>query len=140
MIHTADVDPAPANANRESNDECAACAARTDGVIPTNLNGFGFDAAALVAAWEESFEVEIDGVIKRCAPLRAWTRTKRDKAWESVDPKDKKNLSNKFGEWLGAYWALTHEDALPLEKQTTKLIAKIKPSVSAWETTLKGAI
>ena len=69
MIHTADVDPAPANANRESNDECAACAARTDGVIPTNLNGFGFDAAALVAAWEESFEVEIDGADVRCAPL-----------------------------------------------------------------------
>ena len=80
VIHTADVDPAPANANRESNDECAACAARTDGVIPTNLNGFGFDAAALVAAWEESFEVEIDGADVRCAPLRVWTRTKRDKA------------------------------------------------------------
>ena len=67
----------------------------------------------MVEAWEESFEVEIDGVIKRCAPLRVWTRTKRDKAWVSVDPKDKKNLSNKFGEWLGAYWALTHEAALP---------------------------
>ena len=112
MIHTADADPAPANANRESNDECAACAARTDGVIPTNLNGFGFDAAALVAAWEESFEVKIDGADVRCAPLRVWTRTKRDKAWELVPQKDKKNLSNKFGEWLGAYWALTHEDAL----------------------------
>jgi hypothetical protein len=112
-IHTADADRAPANANRESNDEGAACAARTDGVIPTSLNGFGFDAAALVAAWEESFEVKIDGADVRCAPLRVWTRTKRDKAWESVDPKDKKNLSNKFGEWLGAYWALTHEDALP---------------------------
>jgi hypothetical protein len=36
VIHTADADPAPANANRESNDEGAACAARTDGVIPTN--------------------------------------------------------------------------------------------------------
>ena len=24
----------------------------------------------------------------------------------------KKNLSNEFGEWLGAYWALTLEDAL----------------------------
>ena len=113
MIHTADVDPAPANANRESNDECAACAARTDGVIPTNLNGFGFDAAALVAAWEESFEVEIDGVIVRCAPLRVWTRAKRDNAWGSVLPKDRENLSNKFSEWLGAYWELTHEAALP---------------------------
>ena len=69
-IHTADADPAPANANRESNDEGAASAARADGVIPTSLNGFGFDAAALVAAWEESFEVKIDGVIERCAPLR----------------------------------------------------------------------
>ena len=67
----------------------------------------------MVVAWEESFEVEIDGVSKRCAPLRVWTRAKRDNAWESLDPKDKKNLSNKFGEWLGAYWALTHEDALP---------------------------
>ena len=57
--------------------------------------------------------MEIDGVSKRCAPLRVWTRAKRDNAWESLDPKDKKNLSNKFGEWLGAYWALTHEDALP---------------------------
>ena len=112
-IHTADADRAPANANRESNDEGAACAARTDGVIPTNLNGFGFDADALVAAWEESFEVKIDGADVRCAPLRVWTRAKRDKAWESVPQKDKKNLSNKFGEWLGAYWALTHEDALP---------------------------
>ena len=37
----------------------------------------------------------------------------RDKAWESVPQKDKKNLSNKFSEWLGAYWALTHlQDAL----------------------------
>jgi hypothetical protein len=113
VIHTADADPARANANRESNDEGAACAARADGIIPTNLNGFGLAAAALVAAWEESFEVKIDGADVRCAPLRVWTRTKRDKAWESVDPKDKKNLSNKFGEWLGAYWALTHEDALP---------------------------
>ena len=113
VIHTADADPARANANRESNDEGAACAARTDGVIPTNLNGFGFDAAALVAAWEESFEVEIDGVSKRCAPLRVWTRAKRDNAWESVPQKGRRNLSNKFGEWLGAYWALTHEDALP---------------------------
>ena len=112
-IHTADADPAPANANRESNDEGAACAARTDGVIPTNLNGFGLDAAALVAAWEESFEVKIDRVDVRCAPLRVWTRTKRDEAWTSVQAKDRRNLSNKFGEWLGAYWALTHEDALP---------------------------
>ena len=111
VIHTADADPARANANRESNDEGAACAARADGVIPTNLNGFGFDAAALVAAWEESFEVEIDGANVRCAPLRVWTRTKRDTAWESVDPKGRRNLSNKFGEWLGAYWALTHEAA-----------------------------
>jgi hypothetical protein len=113
-IHTADADRAPANANRESNDEGAACAARTDGVIPTNLNGFGFDADALVAAWEESFEVEIDGVIVRCAPLRVWTSRKRRDAWASVqDKRNRDNLSNKFGEWLGAYWALTHEDALP---------------------------
>ena len=113
--HTADADPAPANANRESNDEGAACAARTDGVIPTNLNGFGFDAAALVAAWEESFEVKIDNrVVVRCAPLRVWTIEKRRDAWASVqDKQDRRNLSNKFGEWLGAYWALTHEDALP---------------------------
>ena len=55
----------------------------------------------------------IDGVDVRCAPLRVWTRAKRENAWESVPPKDRKNLSNKFGEWLGAYWALTHEDALP---------------------------
>ncbi len=113
-IHTADADRAPANANRESNDEGAACAARTDGVIPTSLNGFGFDADALVAAWEESFEVEIDGVIVRCAPLRVWTSGKRRDAWASVqDKRNRDNLSNKFGEWLGAYWALTHEDALP---------------------------
>ena len=57
--------------------------------------------------------MKIDGVDVRCAPLRVWTRAKRDNAWESVPPKDRKNLSNKFGEWLGAYWALTHEDALP---------------------------
>ena len=114
VIHTADADPARANANRESNDEGAACAARTHGVIPTNLNGFGFDADALVAAWEESFEVEIDGVILRCAPLRVWTSGKRRDAWASVqDKRNRDNLSNKFGEWLGAYWALTHEqDAL----------------------------
>jgi hypothetical protein len=113
-IHTADADRAPANANRESNDEGAACAARTDGVIPTNLNGFGFDAAALEAAWEESFEVEIDGVDVTCAPLRVWTSGKRRDAWASVhDKRNRDNLSNKFGEWLGAYWALTHEDALP---------------------------
>ena len=113
-IHTADADPAPANANRESNDEGAACAARADGVIPTSLNGFGFDADALVAAWEESFEVEIDGVIVRCAPLRVWTSGKRRDAWASVqDKRNRDNLSNKFGEWLGAYWALTHEVVLP---------------------------
>ena len=112
VIHTADADPARANANRESNDEGAACAARAHGDIPTNLNGFGLDAAALVEAWE-SFKVKIDGVEVRCAPLRVWTRAKRDNAWESVPPKDRKNLSNKFSEWLGAYWALTHEDALP---------------------------
>jgi hypothetical protein len=29
------------------------------------------------------------------------------------DKRNRDNLSNKFGEWLGAYWALTHEDALP---------------------------
>ena len=113
VIHTADADPARANANRESNDEGAACAAPSDGIIPTNLNGFGLTAAALVAAWEESFEVKIDGADVRCAPLRVWTRAKRDNAWESVRQKDRRNLSNKFGEWLGAYWALTHEDALP---------------------------
>ena len=54
--------------------------------------------------------MEIDGVIVRCAPLRVWTRAKRDNAWGSVPPKDRKNLSNKFSEWLGAYWALTHAD------------------------------
>ena len=113
MIHTADADPARANANRESNDEGAACAALADGDNPTNLNGFSLGAAVSVAAWEESFEVKIDGVDVRCAPLRVWTRAKRDNAWESVPPKDRKNLSNKFGEWLDAYWALTHEDALP---------------------------
>ena len=113
VIYTADADPAPANANRESNDEGAACAARADGVIPTNLNGFGLVGAAIVAAWEESFEVKVGGEDVRCAPLRVWTRAKRDNAWESVPQKVKKNLSNKFGEWLGAYWALTHEDALP---------------------------
>ena len=113
MIHTADADPARANANRESNDEGAACAALADSDNPTNLNGFSLDAAVSVATWEESFEVKIDGVDVRCAPLRVWTRTKRDKAWELVPQKDKKNLSNKFGAWLGAYWALTHENALP---------------------------
>jgi hypothetical protein len=114
VIHTADADRAPANANRESNDEGAACAARTDGIIPTNLNGFGFDADALVAAWEESFEVEIDGVDVTCAPLRVWTSRKRRDAWASVqDKRSRDNLSNKFGEWLGAYWALTHEVVLP---------------------------
>ena len=71
----------------------------------------GLDAAALVEAW--AFKVKIDGVEVRCAPLRVWTRAKRDNAWESMPPKDRKNLSNKFSEWLGAYWALTHEDALP---------------------------
>ena len=99
-IHTVDADPAPAPANRESNDEGAACAARTDGVIPTSLNGFGLGGDALVEAWEESFEVKIDGVDVRCAPLRVWTRTKRGNAWESVPPKDRRKLSNKFGEWL----------------------------------------
>ena len=113
VFHTADADPAPANANREPNDEGAACAARTDGVIPTNLNGFGFDADALVAAWEDPFEVTIDGEAVICAPLRVWTPGKRRDAWASMPKKDRKNLSNKFGEWLGAYWALTHEDALP---------------------------
>ena len=113
VIHTADADPAPANANRESNDEGAACAARADGVIPTILNGFGLGGVALVAAWEDSFEVEINGKAVTCAPLRAWTFTRRNEAWTSMPQKDKKNLSNKFGEWLGAYWALTHEDALP---------------------------
>ena len=128
MIHTADADPAPANANRESNDEGAACAARTDGVIPTNLNGFGLDAAALEAAWEESFEVKIDGVDVTCAPLRVWTGTKRADAWESVAQKERRNLSNKFGVWLGAYWALTHEqDALRFgvtRKSSVKALAK----------------
>ena len=113
VIHTADADPARANANRESNDEGVACAALADGDIPTNLNGFGFDAAALVAAWEDSFHVQINGQAVTCAPLRAWTFTRRNEAWTSMPQKDKKNLSNKFGEWLGAYWALTHEDALP---------------------------
>jgi hypothetical protein len=112
VIHTADADPARANANRESNDEDAACAARTDGVIPTDLNGFGLVGAALVAAWEDSFHVQIDGKAVTCAPLRAWTFTRRNEAWTSMTQKKKKNLSNKFGEWLGAYWALTHEDAL----------------------------
>ena len=113
VIHTADADPAPANANRESNDEGAACAARADGVIPTNLNKFGLVGDALVAAWEESFEVKVDGVDVRCAPLRVWTLTRRNEAWGSVPPAMRKNLSNKFSEWVGAYWALTHEDALP---------------------------
>ena len=108
VIHTADADPAPANANRESNDEGAACAARADGVIPTNLNGFGLVGAAIVAAWEESFEVKVGGEDVRCAPLRVWTRANRDNAWASVPPAMRKNLSNKFSEWLGAYWALTH--------------------------------
>jgi hypothetical protein len=67
VVHTADADPARANANRESNDEGAACVALADGDIPTNLNGFGLDVAALVAAWEESFEVKVDGVDVRCA-------------------------------------------------------------------------
>ena len=113
MIHTADADPARANANRESNDEGAACAALADSDNPTNLNGFSLDAAVSVATWEESFEVKIDGVDVRCAPLRVWTRMKRDIAWESVPPKDRKDLSNKFSEWLGAYRALSLEqDAL----------------------------
>ena len=51
-IHTADADPAPANANRESNDEGAACAARADGGIPPHPNGVGLRGAALVAAAE----------------------------------------------------------------------------------------
>ena len=113
VIHTADADPAPANANRESNDEGAACAARADGVIPTNLNKFGLVGDALVAAWEESFEVKVGEEDVRCAPLRAWTFMRRNEAWGSVPPAMRKNLSNKFSEWLGAYWALTHEDALP---------------------------
>jgi len=112
-IHTGDADPARANANRESNDEGAACAARADGVIPTNLNGFGLGGAAIVAAWEESFEVKVGEKDVRCAPLRVWTRAERDNAWGSVPPAVRKNLSNKFSEWLGAYWALTHlQDAL----------------------------
>ena len=109
-IHTADADPAATNANRESNDEGAA---RANGVIPTNLNGFGFDAADLVAAWEEPFEVTIDEEAVICAPLRVWTIGKLRDAWDSVPQKDKNNLSNKFGERLGAYWALMHEVVLP---------------------------
>ena len=54
--------------------------------------------------------MKTDGVDVRCAPLRVWTRAKRDNAWESVPQKGRRNLSNKFGEWLGAYWALTHAD------------------------------
>ncbi len=75
VIHTADADPARANANRESNDEGAACAARAGGVIPTSLNRLGFDADALVEAWEVPFQVNIDEVKMdvRCAPLRVWT-------------------------------------------------------------------
>ena len=68
----------------------------------------------MVVAWEESFEVEIDGVIVICAPLRVWTSGKRRDAWASVqDKRVRGNLSNKFGEWLGAYWAFTHEVVLP---------------------------
>ena len=71
--------------------------------------------------------MKIDRVNVRCAPLRVWTRAKRDNAWESVPPKDRKNLSNKFGEWLGAYWALMHEDALPdgvTRRSRVKALAK----------------
>ena len=58
--------------------------------------------------------MEIDGVIVRCAPLRVWTSRKRRDAWASVqDKRVRGNLSNKFGEWLGAYWAFTHEVVLP---------------------------
>ncbi len=103
VIHMADADLTHANANRESNDEGAA--ARAHGIIPTNLNEFGFDASALVRAWEDPFDVQIGGEAVTCASLRAWTRTKRDIAWTSMPQKYKNNLINKFGEWLGVYWA-----------------------------------
>ena len=67
VIHAADADPARANPNRESDEEGAACAARADGVILTSLNRFGFDADALVRAWEEPFPVNNDGGTVTCA-------------------------------------------------------------------------
>jgi hypothetical protein len=62
-----DADPAPANAILESNDKAAA-----GGAIPTSLNGSRFNADALVWAWEDPFDMQIDRETVRYAPLSVW--------------------------------------------------------------------